>query len=471
VRSDPRLDLPWTDLAAPEIERLLALRDGVEALYPASPLQSHMYRRHQAAADPGLFVVQRGFPLPARLDLAFLEAALRTVTERHPFLRSSLATAADGRVFQLVQGGAPVDFAAVDWRLLAPAERDARMAGRMRRERARGFDPALPIPLRLFVARVEDDLFQILVTTHYMRLDGWSLNVVISEILALCQAAMAGRTATLAPTRAYTDYLDWLRRQDRASDAEHWRRALAGLTSPTPLTGATAAADEGMEEPELFTRQHAYLDEPSTAALEALCRSRRLTLNTLVQGAWSLVLSAASGRDDVMFGVMVGGRPAELEGVETIVGPFVNVLPFRARVPEGTPLIPWLAGLQEQQIALRQLEHTALDDIRRWVNWPPGEPLFAAYLAFQNLPEFTPARGKGKGGATSGDSAQSYLAQMEHPLRIDAFPGPSLALVLSYYPAAIASRQVRRMLAALVRTLAAMAADPEATLATLKPRT
>jgi amino acid adenylation domain-containing protein len=473
VRSDPRLDLPWADLGASEIARLLALRDGVEALYPASPLQSHMYRRHQAAAEPGLFVVQRGFPLPARLDLAFLEAALRTVTERHPFLRSSLATAVDGRVFQLVHGGAPVNFEAADWRLVATAERDARMAGRMRRERARGFDPAVPIPLRLFVARVEDDLFHILVTTHYMRLDGWSLNVVISEILALCQAAMAGQTTTLAPTRAYTDYLDWLRRQDRASDPEHWRRALAGITAATPLAPPTAG-DDGDDEDldaEPFTRQHAYLDEASTAALEALCRRRRLTLNTLVQGAWSLVLSAASGRDDVMFGVMVGGRPAELDGVETIVGPFVNVLPFRARVPDRAPLVPWLAALQEEQVALRQLEHTALDDIRRWVGWPPGAPLFAAYLAFQNLPEFTPARGKGKGGATSGDAAQSYLAQMEHPLRIDAFPGPSLGLVLSYYPEAVASRQVRWMLAALARTLTAMAADPETTLETLKPRT
>ena len=471
IRTEPVLDFPWTGLESRDIERLLASSEGIEDLYPASPLQAHMYHRHHAAPVPGLFVVQRGFPLPVRLDLGTLGRALQTVVDRHPFLRSSLAALDDGRVFQLVHRGVQVDFEGMDWRDLDRAEQDRRIEEHGRASRQLGFDPAVPRPLRLFVAQVEDHLFHVHVTTHYMRLDGWSLNVVISEVLALCQASLEGREIELPRLRLYTDFLEWRRRQDLSPAADYWRQTLRGLDSATPIVREEPAGEP--EESEIFTRQHVYLDETATAALDELCRSRRLTLNTVVQGAWSLVLSAASGRDDLVFGVMVAGRPAEIEGVETLVGPMVNVLPLRVRVPADTAadtaLVPWLAALQEQQSELRQFEYGSPDEIRRWTGWPAGEPLFESYLAFQNLPEFTATRGQGKAAGSSGNPAESYLAQMEHPLRIDAFPGPALGLVLSYYPGKVPSRRVAWMLRALASTLRAMAADPEATLGTLRP--
>jgi len=470
VSPDPSLDLPWAPLPRPELERLLAARPEVEDLYPASALQAHMFRRHYADPVSGLFVVQRGMPIGALLDENVLQDALQTVVDRYPFLRSSLVESEGGQVLQLVHRGAAVDFETADWRDLPEAEQERRLEERTRAERERGFDPARPNPLRMFVARVRDDLLNTLTTTHYMRLDGWSLNVVIGELLALCRVGMVGGDVSLPPVRSYTDYLEWARARDLDRAAGYWREVLSDNPEPTPV------GDGGADEEELFARQHIYLDRDVTADLDELCRTSRLTLNSVIQGAYALVLSAVSGRRDVLFGVMVAGRPADLEGVETMVGPFVNVLPLRVRVPLDERLVPWLRTIQDQQVALRPFEHSSLESIREWIGLPSDRSLFEGYLAFQNLPEFAPfqgqGQGKGKAAGSSGHPAESYLAQMEHPLRVDAFPGERVGLVVSYYPRRVSSRRVSDLLRAFEGVLGAMAttaADPEATLERLVP--
>jgi amino acid adenylation domain-containing protein len=458
---------PWAGLP-PELVSALranaADADAVEDVYPASPLQAHMFRRHHSHPVPGLFVVQRGFPLPIPIDPAALGRALQTVVDRHPFLRSSLAEGPDGRVYQLVHRGVAVEFEAGDWRGLSRDEQDHRLEARTREERRRGFDPARPNPLRLFVARVEDNRCDLLITTHYMRLDGWSLNVVIAEIVALFTAWLEEVEPQLPKVLPYTHYLAWRDRHAKPAD-RYWRDTLAGFAEPTPL--AEPGPAPGPRETELFARQHFYLSEDATAALDQLGRRHRLTLNTLVQGAWSLVLSRHARRDDIVFGVMVAGRPAELEGVETLVGPFVNVLPFRVRLPEEEGAVPWLTAIQEQQLALRDVEHASPEEIRAWIGWPADRPLFESYLAFQNLPEFTGRKGAGKAAGSSGSPAESYLAQMEHPLRVDAFPGPRLGVVLSYYPERLPSLRVTEMARALERVLTALSQGSPATVGAL----
>src|SRR5919107_1532119 len=106
----------------------------------------------------------------------------------------------------------------------------------------------------------------------------------------------------------------------------------------------------------------ALLNSESTAALGELARRHRLTLNTFIQGSWALLLARRSGEEDVAFGVVVSGRPAELPGVESAIGPFINTIPLRARLAPGDRLVPWLAALQERQLEARRFEHS-----------PPGE--------------------------------------------------------------------------------------------------
>jgi len=424
-----------------------------------------MFAHLAAHPRPGLYVVQRAFPVAAPIDVAVLRRALQAVVERHAFLRSAVVARGEA-VLQVIHGHVEVDFTAEDWRGLPAAEQEARLAGRTAEERRRGFDPAAPWPFRIFAARVGDQLFHLLTTAHYMRLDGWSMNVVIADVLRLCAAWAAGDAPALPPSPSYADYLGWLhhRRAAEAETAGFWQALFAGRDAPTLLGSDRGAAAAG----ELFTRRHRYVEEADTASVTAFCRGCRVTLNTLVQGAWALLLAARSRSEDAVFGVMVAGRPPELLEVERMVGPFVNVLPLRVRALAASPLAPWLQGLQGQQVALRPHEHASLDEVREWIGWPVGRPLFDSYLAFQNLPEFVAAKGGGgKAAGASGHPAESYLAQMEYPLRVDVFPGPRIGLVMSFYPRWFAAAAVEELLLALAGLLVRMAADPRVRLGTL----
>ncbi len=200
--------------------------------------------------------------------------------------------------------------------------------------------------LRVALFRTADDAHHLAWSNHHLLMDGWCLPIVLGEVLACYEAVREGRDPALPPPRPYRDYIAWLRRLDLAEAEAYWRRALRRVPRADAARRGPALRDERAPGPETHAERSARLPAAATAALAALARAHQLTLNTVVQGAWAILLSRYAGRDDVVFGVTVSGRPADLPGVETMVGLFINTLPLRVAVPEDAPLLPWLADLQ-----------------------------------------------------------------------------------------------------------------------------
>src|SRR5262249_3409874 len=195
------------------------------------------------------------------------------------------------------------------------------------------------------LVRLAADRHQIVVTNHHVLMDGWSLPILLRELFTLY--AYRGDDAELPPVAAYRDYLAWLSAQDRDAALAAWRDALSGFEEATRL----APYDPGRTP---IAAQHVVvrLSPEQTAALVRAGRRHGLTLNTLVQGAWGIVLGRLTGRDDVVFGITVAGRPAEVAGIESMVGLFINTVPLRLRLPAGKPLLELLTELQDSQSEL-----------------------------------------------------------------------------------------------------------------------
>src|SRR5262249_33547623 len=166
-----------------------------------------------------------------------------------------------------------------------------------------------------------------------------------------------------------------------------------------------------------------------TAALEDLGRSRRLTLSSLIQGAWAVLLSRYSGRRDVLFGVAVSGRPPQVAGVESMVGMFINVLPLRVAVTEDSNLVPWLRQLQLNMVELRRFEAVPLARIRGWSDVPPGTPLFESIVIVQNLPFQASLRER---AGNLGIEAPRFLERTHYPLAVTVIPGAELAIRITF---------------------------------------
>ena len=272
---------------------------------------------------------QTVYTLRGDLSVSAFKRAWQQVVERHPILRTLFLWERRDEPLQVVRRRVDLPCVQEDWRGLSPVEQQTRLQAYLEADRDRDFELSRAPLMRLALIRLAEEVFHFIWSRHHLLLDRWSSSLVLREVFAFHQAFQRGEDLHLEPARPYRDYIAWLRRQDRGRAEAFWREKLKDFAGPTAL--GIDRAPGGLPGEIVYDRQQLRLSGATTAALRSLARRQRLTLNTLVQGAWALVLSRYSGEEDVVFGVTVAGRPADLAGVESIAGLFINTLPVRVR--------------------------------------------------------------------------------------------------------------------------------------------
>jgi amino acid adenylation domain-containing protein/non-ribosomal peptide synthase protein (TIGR01720 family) len=477
-------DFPLAQLDQEALDRLLGVRRGardVEDLYPLAPLQEGILFHELYAPGSDLYLQQLTATLDGPLDATAFVTAWQWVVERHPALRTAFSSAGLERPLQLVRRGVEMPWLQEDWRQVPPAELPERLAAWQAADRARPFDLARAPLLRAALLWTGEREHRFVWTFHHLLLDGWCLSPLFAEVFTLYQVMQSGvgdrhdrhdrdiRDVRLPPVRPYRDFLAWLARQDRTAATDFFRQALAGFAEPTPLpfdrpvarSGEAGSVSEGEEE--------LPLPAALAADLTDLAQSLEVTASTLVQGAWALLLARYGGVPDVVFGTVVSGRPAELPGVESMIGLFINTLPVRVMADPAAPLAAWLREVQGRLLALTRHETAALAEIQRASAVPPGEPLFSSLVAFENYP-LDESLGEGTGELSVREVRIADRA--DYPLALAATPGRDRrgrrALVLRLgHDGRIDPTTARRLLGHLELLLAAFVADPARRLADL----
>ncbi|MFI6079380.1 amino acid adenylation domain-containing protein, partial [Actinoplanes sp. NPDC051343] len=315
-------------------------------------------------------------------------------------------------------------------------------------ERVRRFDMDRPPLLRVRLLRLGAEEHQLVITRHHILFDGWSLQVLLGELFALYTTG--GDDATLAPVVTFKQYLAWLARWDAAAAGTAWSQALAGLPGPT-LIAPQAAGRSAVTPGQIGTQ----LPEALTAALTATARRLGVTLNTVVQAVWGLHLSRVTGREDVVFGATVSGRPPQIPGIDRMIGLLINTVPVRVRVRAGQTFAGLLARLQDEQAQLLDHQYLGLTQIQRLAG---SGPLFDTLLVFENYPvdqartDQLPA-GLQITGVTGKDATH-------YPLTLAVVPGPRLTLQVGYQPDLFDEPAAQSIAARVVRLLEAVAHDP-----------
>ena len=389
-----------------------------EATYPLTPMQELMVSESLAAPGTGLYTPQFSFSVEGKFDVPAFESAWQSVVSRHSIFRTSL----NGKREQVVHKSANLRLEVHDWQGISRDEQRSRLDEFLKEDRTRGFDLAHPPLMRLTLIHLGPDSYQLVWLNHHMLLDGWSFGPVLTEVFAHYEAKLSGQSLRLPPARPFSDYVTWLSQHDEAGAERFWRHYLAGFTAATPL-------------PASFDKRTGYGDAEcrltveQTEAMRALARRSRVTLNTVVGGAWAVLLARSAGVEDVVYGAVVSGRPAELEGVEGMVGLFINTLPVRARVRDDALVEEWLRDLQREAAEARQYEFTSLAQVQRWSEIPAGTPLFNSILRFQNYPLDLSSNEE---EATLRISADVAIDWWHYPICLVVTAGEEMSLRLSY---------------------------------------
>ena len=370
-----------------ELERLVGKTADVEDVYPLAPMQQGLLFETLYSPGLGLYAEQLSVRLDGELDVPAFVGAWQEAVDRHAVLRTSFAWEGRERSVQIVHRKITVEPRIEDWRALPAEERAIRLAQFLDEDHRRGFDYARAPLIRLALFRLADNSHHFVWTHSHLVLDGWSVPMVVGEVLASYEARRRGERA-IHPTRPpYKDYVAWLERQDRAAAEVYWKRTFAGFTAPTPLPLTRERGDDDAAADRAYAGDLSVkLSPEASAAVGELARRAQVTLNTVVVGAWAILLARTSREPEAVVGVTVSGRPAELPDVESMVGMLINTLPLRVPVPRDAALIEWLRGLQARQAELRRFESSPLLDVQRWAQLPGGQRVFDSYIVFDNYP-------------------------------------------------------------------------------------
>ncbi|WBI80980.1 non-ribosomal peptide synthase/polyketide synthase [Pseudomonas aeruginosa] len=443
-------DFPLATLRQEQLDRLpLAL---IEDIYPLSPMQHGMLFHSLYEQASGDYLNQLRVDVHG-LDPARFRAAWQAALDSHDILRAGFLWQGDlEQPLQVIHKHLELPFAEHDWRgREALAEALDELAAS---ERRRGFELEQAPLLRLVLVRMDEERYHLVYTHHHILLDGWSSAQLLGEVLARYTGEQAERTGG-----RYRDYIAWLQAQDKRVSEAFWKEQLAELLEPTRLAQAVAAEREQVGSGQ-FQRS---LPPARTARLKTFAQRHAVTLNTLVQAAWSLLLQRYTGQDTVVFGATVAGRPAELAGIERQIGLFINTLPVVATPQPGMRLTDWLQEVQVRSLALREQEHTPLFEIQRWAGL--GEALFDSLLVFENYPVAEALEKGSPGGVRFGPV--SNHERTNYPLTVALGVGDSLSLQYSYDRQAFSDAAVEQLDRHLLNLLEGFVDNAERTLVEL----
>lgn len=448
-------DFALASLNQSQLDTLVAGRQRpIADIYPLTPSQQGMFFHALYQPESEIYFAQTGCQLSGKLNVTAFKQSWQRLVDRHPVLRTSFVWEGLDEAMQVVYEAVPLPWIQEDWRGLSPAEQQQKWEDYLLADRRRGFELDKGPLMRIALMQLAEDSYYFSWSIHHLILDGWGPSILLQEVFTCYQSLSHGEEPLLSPARPYRDYVAWLQKQDLSEAKDYWRERLAGFGEATPLNIGRETASNGHRH---YDAQEIRLSPETTTALETLTRERRLTLNTLMQGLWALFLRSYSGRDDVVFGCTVAGRPPTLEGVESIIGPFISVLPVRFRVSAEGEFLNWLAAVQEQQAAMRRHEFVSLAQIQRWRDQKSQRGLFESMYVFENATMFNPEQLAFQDFEVK---LTSTYIRNNFPFTVKVVPWTSLEIHLLYEANRFTRTDIQQLLSQFRQTLEAVAENP-----------
>ena len=441
-------DIAPARLSQQQIDELCQQYEVADIL-PLTPLQQGLlFHADPAHGSDDVYAVQLDITLNGRLDPHRLRDAVRTVVTRHPHLAARFCPHFDEPV-QIVPADPVTPWRSVD---LSGGDRnlDEQIQQVCAAERAAVFNLADEPAFRAALIRISDDQHRFVLTNHHIVLDGWSLPNLLREVFA---SYYGQRLPAAAP---YRRFINWLAGRDRDAARAAWRDALAGFDTPT-LVGPPDRLGLGRRAVASFR-----VPEHTTRAVGELARSSHTTVNTVLQGAFAQMLMWLTDHNDVAFGTVVSGRPAELVGADSMIGLLINTVPVRATVTAATSTTDLLHQLHTAHNHTVEHEHLALSDIHRVTG---QERLFDTVFVYENYPTDAAALSSADGLVIAELTNRDYY---HYPLAIQAVPGRELELHIQYRADIFDAADIAAMSERFQRVLVAMTADPTQPLSSME---
>ena len=377
-------DVMMKELTLEELDRFVEqtghLGD-IENIYPLTPMQKGMLFHNLLDPHSEAYFERATFDLQGRFDAETFAKSIDLLVQRHAILRTNFYSEWTQTPLQVVYQNKHTGVEYRDLRAMKKAQRETYMENFVNGDKSRRFDLAQDALMRISILRTGEESYRFLWSFHHIILDGWCLSLLYQEAFQIYFALQEQRQPELAPVSHYGQYIEWLERQNHEEAAEYWSDYLAGYTQQTKLPGGKNPRQaEGYAAKDLVSR----ISKELTGRMNQVAKQNHVTINTLIQTAWGIVLQKYNNSPDVVFGSVVSGRPAEIPGIETMIGLFINTIPVRIRSEEAATFAEVMTSCQEQAVITHAYETYPLYDIQ--ARTEQKQDLINHILVFENYP-------------------------------------------------------------------------------------
>ena len=358
--------------------------ENVSDVYPLSPMQEGILFHAVSEPELGAYVNQAVVTIRGTIDPQRFNNSVQQVFSKFDALKTAIIWNEVDQPLQIVRDNVQFPFESRNWQAGSIDQRRQDLLTLLTEQKTIGFELERAPLIRVFLCQASTTNWQFVIVFHHLILDGWSTHKLVDQLLADYHKD-AGKNRDSNEFR-FRDYIQWMINQDQESASKFWKQELEGFSKPNEI-GPPGVLSLNTPETGQFEQKTLCLDQQLSTSLREFSRKNRITLNTLMQAAWSIIVGRYSGRmDDIVFGTTVAGRPLNLEGAEEGIGCFINTIPFRTQLSNEISLNHWLSQIQTQQLDCRQWEFSSLFQIQKHSDVPAGTSLFESILVFENYP-------------------------------------------------------------------------------------
>ncbi|MDQ3194315.1 MAG: condensation domain-containing protein, partial [Bacteroidota bacterium] len=358
----------------------------IEDIYELSPMQQGMLFHTLYTEGSDAYIEQFCYHLTGKMDEALFRQAWVEVVSRHEVLRTSFQWKGISKPVQLVNKKVELPWQNIDWSNLSEEQQKTDFKNFIKKDRESGFTMETAPLMRCTLIKMNETSYEFIWSFHHIILDGWSYPVLQKEVFTFYEALKEGRTVDLPKPLPYKHFILWLAKQDQSIAAKYWKKELNGFNSPTKININSESENNDDNTTDGIDELNIKLSRKLTSDLQTFAKQNQLTLNTIIQGAWSILLSTYSGEMDVLFGGVISGRNPDLKGIEKMAGLFINTLPVRVRIDYDQEVRLWLQKLQADHVERNEYSYSSLVDIQQSSEIPRGSQLFDNILVFENYP-------------------------------------------------------------------------------------
>ena len=366
-------------------EQSIPVRKNIESIYPLSPLQQGILFETLLSPDSGMYIVQLSLLLQGKLDIKAMKKAWQAVVNRHASLRTGFVYEEQKEPLQIVYKVLNFNLEYLDWRTKSKSDQKKSLAERVAENKKTGFKLQQAPLVKVSIIQTAEDEFRLLYCNHHLILDGWSLPILFRDVFLTYQAYRKNLTPQFKPGIPYQNYIEWIKNQNQQRAEHFWKDYLNDFSEATPILPRLSATST-QQPRQIYNTETNTLGPQISEQLKQLGQTQRVTLNSILQTAWGILLGKYADKEVVIFGGVSSGRQPEVLGSETMVGLLINTLPVQVYCQAETTAIEAIKNLHQREIEKRQFEYTPLTDIQKWLGITKNEELFKTLFVFENYP-------------------------------------------------------------------------------------